>query len=409
MKNPILICLILLAFTVCGCSTRPTKTTLEFWTLQLNDFEPYITAKINEYEAIHPSIKIKWVDIPFSEGEKRTLSAVMSDNVPDIVNLTPSFSSTLQEKKVLLPIHAPLANTYIAPVLTLCQSSEGYFAIPWYVTSSITIFNKDFLNNIGFQSPPKNTQKMLIFAQKMQKNSQKCTQNFYPKYLFMPNIAEDGKMLKIMAKQNVDLEDFFESAKTIQTYELYKSLYKQNLIPKGAINQTHRDSLEKYMSGETAMLEAGANFLQTIEQNARNIYNQTDVTSQQDLENGVVDISLMNLVIPAKTRHPKEALDFALFITNDKNQLEFCKLAPVLPSSKIAIQDKFFKRTNTLIDKGRKLSADQLQNAQKTQKLYPNQKEINEIIDYTTQIILLDKKPIKEALQKGQQLYLKAR
>lgn len=397
MKNFSIISLILFALIFSSCTQRESKTTLEFWTLQLNDFAPYINSKIAEYESLYPDIKIKWVDIPFSEGEKRTLSAVMSDNVPDVVNLTPSFSSTLQAKQVLLEISEPLENIYITPALDLCRQNEKYFAIPWYVTSSITIFNKEFLKEAGEETPPSNTKNMLLFAQQIQKNSKK--------YAFMPNIAEDGKMLKIMQKQGVDLNNFWHSPKTIQTYELYKKLYTQNLIPRESINQTHRDSLEKYMSAETAMLEAGPNFLQTIEQNANNIYNQTDVAPQQDLESGIVEISLMNLVIPAKTHNPKQAVDFALFITNNNNQIEFCKLAPVLPSAKLALMDEFFNKDTTLIDKGRKISANQLKMAKNSPEIFPNQKQINEIVDYTTQIILLNKKSIQDALKDGKNLY----
>ena len=36
-----------------------------FWTLQMNDFAPYITGVINEFEKGNPEIKIKWVDVPF--------------------------------------------------------------------------------------------------------------------------------------------------------------------------------------------------------------------------------------------------------------------------------------------------------------------------------------------------------
>ena len=62
-----------------------------FWTLQMSDFAPYINGVINEFENQNPDIKIKWVDVPFSEGEKRTLASVLSDNPPDLVNLNPDF------------------------------------------------------------------------------------------------------------------------------------------------------------------------------------------------------------------------------------------------------------------------------------------------------------------------------
>jgi len=381
-----------MALNFAGCHTKTdSRIELEFWTLQLNDFTPYVEQKIAIYEKNHPNIKIKWIDIPFSEGEKRTLSAVMSDNVPDVVNLNPSFASTLESKQVLTTINRNFDEIYVPSALNLCRQGAGYYAIPWYVTSSVTIYNKDFLKQAGEKTPPQNYENIVAFSQKIKQKS--------GKYAFMPNLAEDGKMLKILSKQGVDLEEFFKSEKTVQNYEIFKKLYRNNLIPKGSINQTHRDSLEKYMAGDTVFLEAGANFLKTIEQNAPEVYKETDVAPQMNLQNGIIDISLMNLVIPIKSKHPQEAVDFALFMTNDANQLEFCKLAPVLPSTKKALEDKFFSQENNLIDKGRKISANQLKQAKSSSKIYSNQKQINEIIDYATQIILLDKKSIKQALE----------
>jgi ABC-type glycerol-3-phosphate transport system substrate-binding protein len=78
--------------------------TLEFWTLQLRDFKPLIEGWIIDYEEAHPTIEINWVDVPFSEGEKRALSAMMSPHVPDVINLNPAFASTLAERQVLEPI-----------------------------------------------------------------------------------------------------------------------------------------------------------------------------------------------------------------------------------------------------------------------------------------------------------------
>ena len=76
-------------------------------------------------------------------------------------------------------------------------------------------------------------------------------------------------------------------------------------------------------------------------------------------------------------------------------------LSPVLPSTKKALGDEFFAKENTLIDKGRKISANQLKNAKNSSKIYANQKQINEVIDYATQIILLDKKSVKQALKEA--------
>ena len=80
------------------------KTVITFWTLQLGTFDKYINNIISEYEKENKSVKIKWVDVPYSEGEKRTLAAILSDNTPDLINLTPDFSVLLAQKKALYTI-----------------------------------------------------------------------------------------------------------------------------------------------------------------------------------------------------------------------------------------------------------------------------------------------------------------
>ena len=77
---------------------------LVFWTLQMGDFSDYMQNVIKEYETQNPNVKIKWIDVPFSEGEKRTLAAVLSNTPPDLINLNPDFSALLAEKGVLHPL-----------------------------------------------------------------------------------------------------------------------------------------------------------------------------------------------------------------------------------------------------------------------------------------------------------------
>lgn len=86
---------------------RPKQQNNEvvFWTLQMNDFAPYINGVISDFEKENPDIKIKWVDVPFSEGEKRTLASVLSDNPPDLVNLNPDFHQHLPIKVHCLKFH----------------------------------------------------------------------------------------------------------------------------------------------------------------------------------------------------------------------------------------------------------------------------------------------------------------
>ena len=70
------------------------------------------------------------------------------------------------------------------------------------------------------------------------------------------------------------------------------------------------------------------------------------------------------LVIPKDSPHVEQAVDFGLFITNDENQLEFCSYVAVLPSTKIAAADDFFRQPpRNLSDRANQISALDLPNS----------------------------------------------
>ena len=70
------------------------------------------------------------------------------------------------------------------------------------------------------------------------------------------------------------------------------------------------------MSSQSAILISGTNFLNTIKENAPEVYSNLGIYEQLKGKSGKSDFSMMNLIIPIKSKHPKEALQFALFLTN---------------------------------------------------------------------------------------------
>ena len=110
----------------------------------------------------------------------------------------------------------------------------------------------------------------------------------------------------------------------------------------------------------------------------------------------------MNFVIPLKAKHKTEALKFALFLTNSKNQLELAKLTNILAVNKETLQDEFYTKydSNDLMGKARVLSAAQLNYLQPVYKTGKNQKEINNIVNNATVNILLNKGNTKKILDK---------
>lgn len=365
-----------------------------FWTLQMSDFAPYINEVISEFELENPTVKIKWVDVPFSEGEKRTLASVLSDNPPDLVNLNPDFSSTLAHKGALYQIPESSLGQFNQSILNSLKSNDKIYSIPWYATSAITIYNKNLLNNSGV-SVPKTFSQVVDFSQIVKAKT--------GAYLMLPNIVENDTMLKILNKYGVASSSLLNSEKSVEVFDMFKYMYTNNLIPKETITVTLQESLEKYMSGNVALITAGANFLNMIKENSPSIYENTDVAPQITGELGQNDFSLMNFVIPLKAKHKDEALAFALFLTNEENQLKLAKLTNILAVNKNTLNDEFYTKydSNDLMAKARIISAKQLNKIQPVYRAQKGQKDINNIINSATQEILLDKNSVQNILDKA--------
>jgi len=158
------------------------------------------------------------------------------------------------------------------------------------------------------------------------------------------------------------------------------------------------------MSGQSAVLGSGPQFLKTIRDNAPQLYKDLDVGPQVGGTSGRVGVSVMNLVIPTICNDPQDALDLALFITNGENQLAFCKLAGILPSVKSAAADPFFQTlgaTASIEDRARKVASTQLLRSALLVPPMPHQNDLKRAMNEAFQRAALGQQSADEALKQA--------
>lgn len=391
LKYALLLLVILLVIIVFPAHRRKPDNSVVFWTLQMSDFSPYINKVIKDFEAENPNIKIQWIDVPFSEGEKRTLASVLSDNPPDLINLNPDFAALLAQRGALYEIEDKYTSQFNKPVINSLKLNGRLYSLPWYATSAVTIYNKALLDKSGAQLPSTYEDLALIAPVIKEKTNA---------YVLLPNITENDTMLRILNKYGVNSAQNINSEQSQHVFNMFKDLYQKDLIPKESITQTHREALEKYMAENIVFFQAGANFLTMIKENAPSTYKNTDVAPQITGKLGQNDFSLMNFVIPVRAKHKNEALKFALFLTNKDNQLELAKLTNVLAVNEETLKDDFYRyyAKDDLMSKARVISAKQLYNIEPSMKPQKNQKEINTLINTAVQQILINKNTTKNIL-----------
>jgi putative chitobiose transport system substrate-binding protein len=184
-------------------------------------------------------------------------------------------------------------------------------------------------------------------------------------------------------------------------FQYWTDLYQQDLLPREVLTQGHRRAIELFQAGEVALLSTGAEFFPTIETNAPDIAAVTSSAPQISGDTGKKNVAVMNLVIPASSDAPDAALDFALYLTNDANQLAFAKAANVLPSTAAALKDEYFQVNDSAapgVDQARSVSAAQMGQAEVLIPAMDGIKELQAILYDNLQAAMLGQKTVDQAI-----------
>lgn len=399
-----------MSFVSCDKTENTTNSNkLELWTMQLKPtFNDYMNNLIAAYKKQNPNIEVEWVDLPSKEIEQKTLTSIAGGKSPDVINLNPNFTAKLAEEGALSdlePLVQPdIKNSYLPNIWKSSTFSGKTYGFPWYLSTAITIYNKDLFKKAGLPDvAPKNFSELLTMGTKLKEKT--------GKYIYTPNFADSGKFLEFMSQQGIKLvsddntKAEFNTADAEKFLNFWIDLGKKGVIPKDSITQGHREAIDKFQAGETAVLVSGPQFLNIIKQNAPQLYSSLGVAPQLSGDAQKVGVGVMNLVIPESGKNKTEAVKLAQFITNSENQLSFAKLVTILPSITTASKDKYFTTLSakpTLEEEARKISADQLTNGTILLPQVNKWSELSKSFDQYFQQAYLGQITAKEALSKGE-------
>jgi putative chitobiose transport system substrate-binding protein len=406
-------------FVVCGllglvltgvvsCLKSPTSgtTQLEFWTMQLQPkFNDYFKDAIAKFEVANPGIKVHWVDVPWGAMQGKIQAAMGAKTAPDVVNLNPDFAIQLAAKNAWLelgPVLTKGENKEYIPSIWQAGTLDGKaFSFPWYLTTNVTIYNQELLTKAGVVKPPTTYQELAQAAKQIKEKTGKYA--FFT--TFVPEDSND--VLESLVQMGVQLVDKqgkagFNTPAGKAAFQYWVDLYKQGLLPKEALTQGHQQGIQLYQAGETAMLSAGAPFIDTIAKNAPEIAKVSAVAPQISGQTGKKGVAVMNLVIPRSTKMSEAAVKFALFVTNASNQVAFAQASDTLPSNVKAVADYKTKlgssNDKSALAQGKLISAEQLS---QSEILIPPLKNLNVLkkaIYENLQAAMLEEKTVDQAV-----------
>ena len=331
-----------------GCQSREPRgdagrgpREISVWTLDLAPrFSPYMRSVIRQWQARNPGVTVRWTDVPWSSVERKLLAAVYARTAPDLVNLNPPFAANLASKgglrdlTPLLPVGTP--GRYLDGIWQAGRQGQLQFAVPWYLTTRVTMANRSLLTRAGYTAPPQRWDQVPAYAEAVKRRTGRYA-------LFVTVVPDDSaELLESMVQMGVQLLDSrqraaFESPAGRRAFAFWTDLYRRGLLPREVVSQGYRRAIELYQAGDLAQVATGPDFLRNLRTNAPGIAAVTRAWPALRGADGVVNVAVMNLVVPRQSPRAREALDFALFLTDAGNQLAFAREARVLPSSRRAL------------------------------------------------------------------------
>ncbi len=330
------------------------KTQIEFWTWYLSPkFDSYIKASIADFERQNPTITVKWQDK--QDTIQRDLQATIAlGQAPDVVNFWNDSTAAAVEANLLRPVTeltplATLNRLYYPNVLNIFKIGGQYYGYPWYgyVDQGVMMYNAELLKSAGVNPAGIRTVDDLLNASRTVKEK---TGN----YGWIPPVADPNgaSFLTYFYLDGLPITDasgkaVFNSAAHVALLEKYVNLMKAGVIPQDVLRkEAFQVTNELYSQGKAAIMVGGPQSLNRVRDSNKDIYGKTRVTSAPLGKAKVQTGGAFNLVVPRASRHPKEAALFALFMTNNANQIKFANVVPVVPTTLAARNDPSFKTTS---------------------------------------------------------------
>ncbi|GAA0934241.1 sugar ABC transporter substrate-binding protein [Nonomuraea longicatena] len=326
-----------------SASDQPFEGEVEFWTINLKkNYSAYIDGLIAAYQKQHPKVTVNWVDVPGTESATKLLAAVASGDVPDAVNVNSielgRFVPSLE------PLDAYFGTAELADfqpnLVEPLRTGGKLYAVPWYNGGApVAMYRKSVMGKVGFdpEKPPTSYDEALALADKVHDQAKVHGFNALPdhntlRYYGIELISADKKKAA------------FNTPDALAVLEKFKKSYDAEGIAPGAVSKDTRNLPQTLDNGQIAFkATANAAELLNLQKNAPDVYQDLAVTPPVRMkEGGYLLLAQQAFAIPRASKQKKAAAEFIKYFTNGVNQLAFCKIVPIYPSTVSSAKDPFF-------------------------------------------------------------------
>lgn len=151
---------VVMLWLVAACSDSSSKDiVLEFWAMGREG--EVVRELMPEFERMHPGIRVKVQQLPWSAAHEKLLTAFVGDATPDVAQLGNTWIAEFASLGALDALGPAVAGSavvdegdYFAGIWDTNRFEGRLYGVPWYVDTRLLFYRRDILASAGFAAPP---------------------------------------------------------------------------------------------------------------------------------------------------------------------------------------------------------------------------------------------------------------
>ncbi len=116
---------------------------------------------VPEFERLHPGIRVKVQQIPWTSAHEKLLTAFAGDATPDVCQLGNTWIPEFVALNALAPLDGYATasaivqpDDYFTGIWDTNRVGGTLYGVPWYVDTRLLFYRRDLLRQAGFAAPP---------------------------------------------------------------------------------------------------------------------------------------------------------------------------------------------------------------------------------------------------------------
>lgn len=253
------------------------------------------------------------------------------------------------------------------------NGNSGVYALPWLASTRVSIINKTLWQKATLD-PAKLPKNFNDLDQALPLMRDKTPTDVLSVWLH-PDPMVDFMMEEVPLYQ-VNSAGKKEAAFNIPAaqgkWQYYYDRRKDGYFVTDALTGTYNDAFNRYAASRVVMVMDGAPLLPGLKSQNAELYSNTLVTLHPLSKGNVYPLQIQGWAVPKGTANSRDAVDFAMFMDNDENQLAYAKIAQVtIPTTRKALTDAYVTGNDEPIAQARALMVQALPQSRPPEQLIP--------------------------------------